>query len=64
MSIADQRPACFFQTESVFFFDAVWHRHGIFRDNSALVEGGVLGSNDFSPAGGARAEEEKRSEGK
>ena len=40
----------------------VRNSHGIFCDDSALVEGGVLGSDDFSPAGGARAEEKKRSE--
>lgn len=38
--------------------------HGIFRDDCAVVEGGVLGSDDFSPAGGAGAEENERSEGK
>jgi hypothetical protein len=62
MSIAEQRPACIFQTESVFFFDAVRHCHGIFRDDSALVECGVLRGDDFSPTGGAGAEENKRGE--
>ena len=40
----------------------VRNSYGIFRDNSALVECGVLRGDDFSPAGGARAEENNRSE--
>jgi len=34
----------------------------IFCNDCALMERGVLGGDDFSPAGGARAEENKRSE--
>ena len=62
MSIADQKPACFLPTVLVFFFDAVRNSHRIFRDDSALVECCVLSGDDFSPAGGAGAEEKKRSE--